>query len=118
MTIIYLKSEEDLKKIISNPSVLVIIDCYADWCGPCKVLGESLKVMSNKWSDLYGNRIKVCKLNVDNDKFANFVELNKIESLPTVLFAKGDNIIKKIIGCKVADITNFVSEIMSVNEHR
>lgn len=70
----------------------VIIDFYADWCRPCKMIAPHLKAIQSE----YGNKIQVYKINTDqNPQLAN---LFKIRSIPTVLFVPADGNYKQIIG--------------------
>ena len=51
MEIFELESEVQLQNLLSkNPQRLYVIDCYADWCGPCKVLGANLEAFSKTTS--------------------------------------------------------------------
>ncbi len=69
-----------------------IIDFYADWCRPCKMIAPHLKAIQAE----YGNKLQVYKINTDNNpKLAN---LFKIRSIPTVLFVPADGNYKQIIG--------------------
>lgn len=113
MSIVHLKSENELIELISNENVLVVIDCYADWCGPCKMLDEKLKKLYVEWKKLYGDNIEVCKLNIDEESFSEFVELNKIQSLPTILFVRGDNVVEKVVGSNDKKIKEIVENLFS-----
>ena len=112
--IIHLKSESELYQLISDKNVLVVIDCYADWCKPCVILGKQLNVLSIEWKKSKKN-IEICKLNVENKDFAKFVTLNKIESLPTVLFVRGHDVVEKVVGCNIEKIKTTVSKLLVNN---
>ncbi len=71
---------EDLKGVY-------LIDFYADWCGPCKMLGKVLEQLEN---------INILKINVDEEE-----ELAKeyaVMSIPYVLIVKDGEIVKELIG--------------------
>ena len=118
MSIIHLKSENNLRQVISNNNVLVIIDCYADWCGPCKLLDKHLKQMIDIWKNLYKDSIEICKLNVDDSNFSKFVKINNIQTLPTVLFVRGDDVVDKVIGYNIKKINETVENIMNKKINR
>lgn len=82
-------SESEYKEIISNSYALV--DFYADWCGPCKMMGRVIDDLSNEI-----DYIKFIKVNVDEEsKVAS--ELG-IVSIPTVMIFKNGILVKKIVG--------------------
>jgi len=111
MEIIEIESEEQLKKVLfTKPYKLCVIDCYAVWCGPCKTLGASLKEYVNKNASNLENVI-ICKLDVDNEDFSEFVSMNKIKSLPTVLFVKGDDVLESVIGNNFSEIVKNINEL-------
>ncbi len=98
MEIIEIETEEQLKKMLfSNPKKLHVIDCYAIWCGPCKVLGAKLSAFVKEHPDKLDN-VQICKLDVENEDLAEFVSMNNIRSLPTVLFLKGDDVLETVVG--------------------
>jgi len=70
----------------------IIIDFYADWCRPCKMIAPHLKAIQSE----YGNKLQVYKINTDkNPQLAN---LFKIRSIPTILFVPADGVYKQIVG--------------------
>ena len=84
----YLENEKDFNELINKDKVLV--DFYADWCGPCKMIGPILEEIANENSDL-----EVVKVNVDN--FENIARSYGIMSIPTlIVFEKGKEVNKSI----------------------
>ena len=77
---------------ITNTNKLVLIDFFATWCGPCKMLSPIISEIANE----YSNSIKVCKVNVDeNQELA--IQYN-IVSIPTLMFFKNGKLLKTIVG--------------------
>jgi len=60
----------------------VVIDFYADWCGPCHAISPILERLSKKYSD----DIDVYKINVDDKETSKIVSLFSIRSIPTVVY--------------------------------
>jgi thioredoxin 1 len=109
MGFIELNSESELQDIITNENMLTLIDCYADWCGPCKTLYTQM----NEYIETNNiTCINFCKLNVDNEEFAEFVKINNITSLPTIIFVQDDNIIKRIVGNKFSEIQVIIDDFV------
>ncbi len=81
---------------------LVVVDMYADWCGPCKMMAPVIDGLSEDYED-----VKFCKLNVDeaDDVAAKY----GVMSIPTFLFIKDGQLVKTIVGAK--DAESFESEI-------
>lgn len=77
---------------INNTERLVIVDFYAEWCGPCKMLEPIIHEIAEK----YANRIKVFKANVDENK--DLTTKYNIASIPTLLFFKNGKLIKYSTG--------------------
>lgn len=67
---------------------LVLVDFYAEWCGPCKMLAPVLESISDK--------INVVK--VDIDKFPKLTENYRIMSVPTLIFFKDGKKVKEVVG--------------------
>lgn len=82
----YLEKEEDFNNLIQNR---VLVDFYADWCGPCKRLGTILEEI---------NDIDILKVNVD--LFQNISNKYGVMSIPTLIVFDKGNEIKKSIGFK------------------
>ncbi|GAB3265444.1 thioredoxin [Larkinella harenae] len=62
----------------------VLVDFYADWCGPCKVLAPTLKQLAER----KGDKLRVIKVDVDKSRWAS--STYQIQSVPTmILFHKG-----------------------------
>lgn len=89
----YIKSVTEFKEEIEKENVLV--DFYADWCGPCKMLGQVLEEVENECD------IEIIKVNTDD--FLSLARDYKIMSIPALkLFSKG-NIVKEQVGFMTKD---------------
>ncbi len=100
MSLIHLENE-DFNSLINSGKVLV--DFYASWCGPCKMISPLLEEISNE-----NNDIKIIKVNVDehNDIAAN----HGVMSIPTLILFENGNEVKKNVGfMPKEDILNFIN---------
>ena len=72
----------------------VLVDFWADWCGPCKMLGP---IIDNLAVEFEG-RVKVAKVNVDSEK--ELARRFKVMSIPTVVIFNDGVEVKRIVGVK------------------
>jgi thioredoxin 1 len=70
----------------------VVIDFYADWCGPCKMVAPIMDVLSVK----YAGKVKFFKVNIDEQR--KLAITHKVMSIPTLFFIKDGEIRDKITG--------------------
>jgi thioredoxin 1 len=70
----------------------VVVDFYADWCGPCKLLGPIVEELATE----QGDRVKFVKVNVDNAK--ELSQKYEIEGIPTLLFFKEGKVADRVVG--------------------
>lgn len=77
---------------IENYKGTVLIDFFADWCTPCKMLSPIIEDVA--WKT--GGRVKVCKVNVENEK--SLADKFGIMSIPTLIVMKNGKIKNRSIG--------------------
>lgn len=83
---------EDFEKEVLQSEIPVLVDFWAEWCGPCKALGPTIDDIANETA----GKLKVVKL--DTDKAPSVAAKYGIMSIPTlILFKKGD-IIEQLVG--------------------
>lgn len=77
-------------------SRLVLIDLWAPWCGPCRMVAPVLEQLANK----YAGCIKVVKVNVDDNPQS--AQTYDARSIPTLVFAKDGTVVDRVIGAQPA----------------
>ena len=85
--------DKDYEEIIKKDKK-VVIDCYASWCGPCKMLSPIIDELA-KELDNY----KFYKLNVDNSELVT--SKYEIMSIPTILIFEDGKLIDKVVGLRL-----------------
>ena len=75
---------------------LVLIDLWAPWCGPCKMVAPVLEQLASR----YAGRIKVVKINVDDNPRS--AQTYDARSIPTMVFARNGQVVDRIIGAQPA----------------
>lgn len=88
MDIINSTSEYDA---VLKDNTSVFVDFYADWCGPCKMVGPLVEELSNEMKD-----VKFVKVNVDN--LPDVAQRYGIMSIPTLLAFKNGELVGNIVG--------------------
>lgn len=92
---------ENFAKEVTQSEIPVLVDIYADWCGPCKMLAPELEAFAQETQE-----VKVCKLNVDES--SELAMIYGVLSVPTLLlFKDGKEIARHVGGCEKEDIVSF-----------
>ena len=78
-------------EVLKSPNP-VLVDLWAEWCGPCKMIGPIIDEIA---SEMQG-KLKVAKVNVDNE--GNLAAQFNIMSIPTLLVFKNGEVVNQIIG--------------------
>ena len=80
------------KVIKASKGHIVVVDFWAAWCGPCKMLGPIMEKMAAK----YKGKITVAKINVEENK--EMAEAYEVAGIPTVKMFKNGKIIDEFVG--------------------
>lgn len=81
--------------LVKHP--VVLIDFWADWCGPCRALAPTVEELAGE----YAGRVLVGKLNVDENP--GTAERFQVCSIPTVVLIKNGNEVDRVVGCVPKD---------------
>ena len=87
-------TDADFKKDVLDSKVPVLVDFWAEWCGPCRMLGPTIEKLAND----YATKVKVGKIDTDSNR--ELATRYHIDSIPTVLLFKGGQIAKKFVGLR------------------
>ena len=93
--------------IVHNSEVPVLVDFWAPWCGPCKMMAP----ISEELADEYAGKAKICKLNTD-DARDSAMEFS-ISAIPTLILFKNGQVQKQWVGLtSKKDIAAAIDELL------
>ena len=98
MKIIDIREHSEYSKIIKTDNN-IILDFYANWCGPCKVL---LKTFEDIKNDNTFDNVTIVKINVDN--FPDIAKSYNVRSMPTMVFTSDNSGDRKTLKTKVGNM--------------
>lgn len=85
-------TEENFDAEVLNGGSLALVDFYADWCGPCKMMGPVIEELAEK----YSGQVKIGKLNVDDNP--QIAAKYRVMSIPTIIFFKNGAAVETLVG--------------------
>lgn len=88
----YKFTDNNFQEDAINSSVPVVVDFYADWCGPCKMMAPVIDELAND----YGDKVRIGKLNTDENR-AIATKYN-VMSIPTIIFLKDGQVVDTVVG--------------------
>ena len=91
MRLAVLLTADNFKEEVLETSGLILIDCYADWCGPCKMMAPILEEIAEERQD-----VKVCKVNVDEQPA--IAQAFQVSSIPLLIVVKDGSIVQQSVG--------------------
>ena len=101
-TIVYL-SDDSFEEEVVNAEGPVLVDYWADWCGPCKMIAPILDEIAEEYKD----KIKIAKLNIDENPATP--PKYGIRGIPTLMLFKGGNVEATKVGAvSKSQLTAFI----------
>jgi thioredoxin 1 len=85
-------TDSNFESEVLKSEKLTLVDFWAPWCGPCKIIGPIMEELSND----YEGKVKFTKLNVDDNP--NTATTYGIRGIPTVIFYKNGEVVDQVIG--------------------
>lgn len=85
-------TDENFNEEVLSSDIPVLVDFYADWCGPCKMLAPVIETLATEQE----GKVKVGKLNVDDSP--ETARKYGIMSIPTLLYIKNGEVVNKTVG--------------------
>ena len=86
-------TKQNFSEEVMNSDKPVLLDFWAPWCGPCRMVGPILDEIAAERSD-----IKVCKVNVDEE--VELAATFRVASIPTLLVIKNGKVVNQSIGAR------------------
>ena len=89
----YKFTSANFQEEVLNAEILVLVDFYADWCGPCKMMAPVIDEIAGEVDD-----VKVGKLNIDENM--EVAQKYGVMSIPTLIVFQNGEVLKKDLGAK------------------
>ena len=85
-------TDDNFETEVTNSSIPVLVDFWAEWCGPCRMLAPTIEELAEDYKD----QVKVGKLNTDDNKQVA-VQFG-ISAIPTIILFQNGDVAKKFVG--------------------
>ena len=100
-------TDADFSKEVLESTVPAIVDFWASWCGPCKMIGPIFEELSNA----YTGKVKFVKVNVDENQ--KTPATYGVRSIPTLIVFKGGKVVDQVVGAVPKNqLENLVKKVL------
>ncbi len=96
-------TDGNFSESVLKSSTPVLVDFWAEWCGPCRALGPTIDALASE----YAGKVSIGKLNVDENP--TVTTQYQVRGIPTVMVFKGGEVVDQIVG--MADKAEFKKAI-------
>lgn len=83
---------ENFAQEVEQSTTPVVVDFYAEWCGPCKTIAPVLESLATELS----GKVKIVKVNIDEQP--DLAMRFGVQSIPNLLFFKGGEVVDQVVG--------------------
>lgn len=98
-------NDADFESVVVNSDIPVLLDFWAPWCGPCKMIAPVLDELAPEFS----GKVKIVKMNVDNNQ-ATPAQFG-VRSIPTLLLIKNGQVVATQVGAlPKTQLANFINQ--------
>lgn len=98
-------NDADFESVVVNSNIPVLLDFWAPWCGPCKMIAPVLDELAPEFS----GKVKIVKMNVDDNQAAP--AQFGVRSIPTLLLIKNGQVVATQVGAlPKTQLANFINQ--------
>ena len=104
----YVFNNDNFETEVLKSDIPVLVDLYADWCGPCKMMAPIV----HQLAEAYAGQMKIGKLNVDQALLV--AQKYRVMNIPTFIFFKGGEPIATLVGgMSKADLEAKIKQVLA-----
>jgi len=85
-------NQSNFNELVINSSIPVVLDLWAEWCGPCRMIAPYIEEMSTE----FAGQALIGKVDVDNNP--EISQQFSVMNIPTILFLKNGKVVDKVVG--------------------
>ena len=94
MSLLHIENKEVFQKEVLESDKVALVDFWAPWCGPCKMIGPVIEELAGE----YAGKAVIAKINVDD--VGDLAGEYGVMSIPTLIYFKGGKEVKRLVGSR------------------